>query len=166
MSPDKSPGIGSDQESLTLRPDVPRTECVANVDSEPDRGEHMRDFMAITKALADEQRVRVLLALRRGELCVCQIVELLGLATSTVSKHMSILKQARLVECRKEGRWMYYRRAGQDAPKLVQQVMVWIANSLASDPQVVRDKKRLASICTSDPHELCVAQESGKRSCK
>ena len=74
----------------------------------------MRDFMAISKALADEQRVRVLLALQRGELCVCQVVELLGLATSTVSKHMSILKQARLVESRKEGRWMYYRLAGDD----------------------------------------------------
>ena len=54
----------------------------------------MRDFMAITKALADENRVRILLALRQGESCVCQIVELLGLATSTISKHMSILKQA------------------------------------------------------------------------
>jgi len=165
MWPDVSDGSGIDQESLTPRPDVPRTELVPNVHSDPDLGEHMRDFMAITKALADEPRVRVLLALRRGELCVCQIVELLGLATSTVSKHMSILKQARLVESRKEGRWMYYRLAGKDAPKVVQQVMAWVANSLASDPQVVRDKKRLASICTSDPHELCVAQGSGKRAC-
>ena len=126
----------------------------------------MREFMAITKALADERRVRALLALRRGELCVCQIVELLGLATSTVSKHMSILKQARLVESRKEGRWMYYRLSGEDAPKLVQQVMTWVTNSLAADPQVVRDKKRLTSICTADPSELCAAQGSGKRSCR
>ncbi len=125
----------------------------------------MRDFMAISKALADEQRVRVLLALQRGELCVCQVVELLGLATSTVSKHMSILKQARLVESRKEGRWMYYRLAGDDAPEVVRQATAWVASSLASDPQVLRDKKRLASICTSDPHELCVAQESGKCAC-
>jgi DNA-binding transcriptional ArsR family regulator len=126
----------------------------------------MRDFMAITKALADEQRVRVLLALRRGELCVCQIVELLGLATSTVSKHMSILKQARLVESRKDGRWMYYRLADDEAPKLVQQATTWVTKSLATDPQVVRDKKRLASICTSDPHELCAAQASCKRACR
>ena len=79
--------------------------------------------MAVTKALADEQRVRMLLALRRQELCVCQIVELVGLATSTVSKHMSILKQARLVESRKEGRWMYYRLPCDDAPELVRQAM-------------------------------------------
>ena len=87
----------------------------------------MRDLMKITKALADENRIRVLLALRRGELCVCQIVELLGLATSTVSKHMSILKQARLVESRKEGRWIYYRLAGDEGPQLVQQVMTWVS---------------------------------------
>ena len=58
----------------------------------------MRDLMAVTKALADESRVRILLALKPGKLCVCQIVELLQLAPSTVSKHMSILKHARLVE--------------------------------------------------------------------
>ena len=48
----------------------------------------MREFMNITKALADENRVRALLALRKGELCVCQITELFGLAASTVSKHL------------------------------------------------------------------------------
>ena len=69
----------------------------------------MLDFMAIAKALADENRVRLLLALQKQELCVCQLIELMGLAPSTVSKHMSILKQARLVEARKQGRWVYYR---------------------------------------------------------
>lgn len=126
---------------------------------------NLRDLLAITKALADEQRVRALLALQRGELCVCQIVELLGLATSTVSKHMSILRQARLVESRKDGRWMYYRLAGDEAPEVVRQAMAWTAGSLAVDPQVQRDRQRLAVICTSDPHELCVAQGSGKRAC-
>ncbi|MHB8901669.1 MAG: ArsR/SmtB family transcription factor [Thermoguttaceae bacterium] len=126
----------------------------------------MRDFMVITKALADETRVRVLLALQRGELCVCQIVELTGLATSTMSKHMSILKQARLVESRKEGRWMYYRLADDQAPELVRRTVDWVADSLARDPKVLSDKKRLAAICNSDPHELCVAREAGKGTCR
>ena len=76
----------------------------------------MRDLMAVIKALADENRVRVLLAVQGRELCVCQIVELLGLAPSTVSKHLSILHQARLLESRKDGRWMFYRAAGEDSP--------------------------------------------------
>jgi DNA-binding transcriptional ArsR family regulator len=127
-----------------------------------DTGASLRDVMAITKALADEQRVRVLQALQRGEVCVCQIVEMLGLATSTVSKHMSILKQARLVDSRKEGRWMYYRLAGDEAPEVVHQATEWIANSLAGDLQVQRDRQRLAAICNTDPHELCVTQGAGK----
>ena len=63
----------------------------------------MREFMSITKALADPNRVRILLALRRGELCVCQITELFGLAPSTVSKHLSILHHAGLIQSRKIG---------------------------------------------------------------
>jgi DNA-binding transcriptional ArsR family regulator len=127
-----------------------------------DTGASLREVMAITKALADEQRVRVMQALQRGEVCVCQIVEMLGLATSTVSKHMSILKQARLVDSRKEGRWMYYRLADDEAPEVVRQAIAWIACSLAGDPQVQRDRQQLAAICNSDPHELCVTQVTGK----
>jgi DNA-binding transcriptional ArsR family regulator len=40
----------------------------------------MKEFMAVAKALADENRVRVLMFLHEGELCVCQVVEMLGLA--------------------------------------------------------------------------------------
>jgi len=76
----------------------------------------MREFMDVTKALADGNRVRALMSLKDRELCVCQIIELLGLAPSTVSKHMAILRQARLVDGRKEGRWIHYRRA--DPPEI------------------------------------------------
>jgi ArsR family transcriptional regulator, arsenate/arsenite/antimonite-responsive transcriptional repressor len=69
----------------------------------------MKEFMAVAKALADENRTRVLMFLRDGELCVCRIVEMLALAPSTVSKHLNVLYQAGLVESRKEGRWIYYR---------------------------------------------------------
>ena len=57
--------------------------------------------MEVTKALADETRVRMLLALQGGELRVCQITELFKLAPSTISKHLSILYQAQLVDSRK-----------------------------------------------------------------
>jgi len=67
----------------------------------------MRDLLRITKALADPNRVRVLLALQRGELCVCQISELFQLAPSTISKHLSILHNAGLIESRKDERWCF-----------------------------------------------------------
>ena len=113
------------------------------------------DFMAIAKALADENRVRMLLGLRKQELCLCQIVELVGLAPSTVSKHMSILRQARLVEGRKEGRWQYYRLAGPNASAAVRRAIGWVQKSLADDPRVVADAERLEQIMKLDAQELC-----------
>ncbi len=118
----------------------------------------MWDFMAITKALADENRVRVLLALQKQELCVCQIIELLKLAPSTVSKHMSILRSARLVDARKEGRWMYYRIAGSNSPPIVCGAIEWARKSLADDPQILGDAKRLEQILKMDAHKLCESQ--------
>ena len=125
----------------------------------------MRDFMAITKALADETRVRMLLALRDGELCACQIVELAQLAPSTVSKHLSILKQARLVDSRKEGRWMYFRLADSTASALIRQTLAWVEKSLADDKLVEQDRQRLQQILECDPSELCEKQCAPKSSC-
>src|SRR5512143_1689776 len=68
----------------------------------------MREVLAITNAMADASRVRAVPALTHGPLCVSQIVELLQLAPSTLSKHLFILLQAGLVESRKTGRWVYY----------------------------------------------------------
>jgi ArsR family transcriptional regulator, arsenate/arsenite/antimonite-responsive transcriptional repressor len=118
----------------------------------------MRNLMAVLKALADENRVRVVMALGPKELCVCQIVELLGLAPSTVSKHMAILKQAGLVESRKEGRWMFYRAAGDDAPVEAREMAATVLRLLARDRQAAEDAKRLRQILKTDRDELCKRQ--------
>jgi len=118
----------------------------------------MRDFMAVVRALADENRVRALLALRERELCLCQIIELLGLAPSTVSKHMTILKQARLVDSRKNGRWNYYRLADEDAPVEANEALAWVRKALSSDPQTCKDDARLEQILKLEPEVLCRRQ--------
>ncbi len=115
----------------------------------------MYDFINIAKALSDENRVRALMLLSQGELCVCQLIEMLRLAPSTVSKHMSILRQARLVESRKEGRWMYYRLADEDPPKEVIQAIRWVQNSLAKDKQILADARQVKRVCKIDKDELC-----------
>jgi len=104
----------------------------------------MRECMTVIKALADENRVRILMALRGRELCVCEIIGFLGLAPSTVSKHMSILKNARLVESRKDGRWVFYRLAEEDTLQAVQNAQSWVINCLENDPEIIRDEKTLA----------------------
>lgn len=118
----------------------------------------MRDLLAVTKALSDENRVRMLLCLEGRELCLCQIIELFRLAPSTVSKHMGILGQARLVDRRREGRWSYYRQAGRDAPGLVRAALRWVRQAGAGDPQIQRDAERLEAIRKIDPEVLCRKQ--------
>ncbi len=118
----------------------------------------MREFMDVTKALADENRVRALMVLKDRELCVCQIIELLGLAPSTVSKHMAILRQARLVESRKEGRWNHYQRAEAAGVPFVADTLAWLDASLENTPTVHADQKKLKKILKLDPEEICRRQ--------
>ncbi len=115
----------------------------------------MREFIAISKALADKNRVRALMLLRQGELCLCQIIEMLGLAPSTVSKHMAVLRQARLVETSKRGRWIYYRLAGKDGPKSAQQAIRWVQRTLLDNKEVLKDAKRLKVVLKINTDKLC-----------
>ncbi len=66
------------------------------------------------KALSDETRLRIVTLLSRGELCVCDLMAILDLPQSTVSRHLATLRHAGLVEDRRQGVWMYYSLAGND----------------------------------------------------
>jgi len=114
--------------------------------------------MSITRALADPNRVRILLALRRGELCVCQITELFGLAFSTVSKHLSILHQAGLIQSRKTERWVYYRLPDRDTPAAVREALAWLKKSLAKTVEAAADAKKLDRVLKTDLAVICRRQ--------
>ena len=116
----------------------------------------MKEFLALTKALSDENRVRSLMALKNGELCVCQIIELLGLAPSTVSRHMTILHQAGLVESRKEGRWIYYRLTNDVKPPCAQKILKMTTDCLAKDGTIRNDIKRIKIIRRMNRDDLCI----------
>lgn len=114
---------------------------------------------AIFKALADASRIRALAALHDQALCACQVVELLGLAPSTVSKHMAVLVQAGLVVTTKKGRWVYYRQA-DDAGAQVQQLLRLLPDLLQHESQTQQDRAALAQILTMDPEALCRLQST------
>ena len=120
--------------------------------------EAMRSTLRITKALSDIQRLRILLLLRAGELCVCRIVAVLGLAPSTVSRHLSLLSAADLVDSRKDGRWAYYRLPQGEALKAVKPVLMWLEKALAGDESVARDAKRLEAALACPPESLSERQ--------
>ena len=90
--------------------------------------------------------------LRSGELCVCQITEVLGLAPSTVSAHLKELKHAGLVTERKDGRWVYF---GLDSD---QPGALWIETALAplsEDPQLASDARLLEELRKLPVEDLC-----------
>jgi ArsR family transcriptional regulator len=118
----------------------------------------MQEFIRITKALADPNRVRVLLALRHRELCVCQLTELAALAPSTMSKHLSILHNAGLIVSRKTERWVYYRLPDKNAPVIVREAIDWMQKSLVDSPEGVADQKKLKQLLKIDLKTICQRQ--------
>ena len=114
----------------------------------------MKEFITITKVLSDVNRVRILLALDGRELCVCQLIVLLGLAPSTVSKHLWILKQAGLVDLRKKAVGLTI--INYESPsELILQAINWTITSNRSSPLIMKDNKRLQEILKMKLDELC-----------
>lgn len=120
----------------------------------------MDGTLALMKAMADGNRLRVVTAMmEHEELCVCQITSLLGIATPTVSRHMSILQAARIVRSRKDGRWVFY---GLDA-SFPEDLRRWLSMSLASSAAVEEDRKALTTILSRPPEQLCKDQHASGR---
>lgn len=104
----------------------------------------LRKYEATMKAVADPTRVRILKMLESGELCVCQIIAVLALSASTVSKHLFLLKSAGLVNDRKEKKWVHYSLdRGSDDP-YVAGILRELSSWLDRDPVIARDRLRLA----------------------
>ena len=73
-------------------------------------GSELRKLAAISRALGDETRLRILnILVERGETCVCELMETLATTQSNVSFHLTVLKNAGLTTDKKIGKWMFYR---------------------------------------------------------
>lgn len=68
----------------------------------------LKDTVKIFKALSDPTRVRILLLLRRRDLCVCELMYVLEMEQSRISHHMRVLREAALAADVREGRWIIY----------------------------------------------------------
>ena len=69
----------------------------------------MQELETFFLALADKTRLRLLNLMRDGEICVCFFTEVLGESQPKVSRHLAYLRNAGLVEARRDGKWMHYR---------------------------------------------------------
>ena len=102
----------------------------------------MRDFTSLGQAIVDPTRVRIIAALRRGELCVCELVDALEISQSTLSGHLQVLRQTGLVITRKEGRWIYYSLTDQKTA-LIEALFSHIQPDGDADPRLRRDSRRI-----------------------
>ena len=108
--------------------------------------------IAATRALGHPARMRTAAMLRLGELCLCQITEVLKLAPSTVSLHIKELKRAGLVSERKDGRWVYFSLADDEHARR------WLETTLAAvdgDPELERDAGLVVDLRQLPVADLC-----------
>ena len=102
------------------------------------------------KAVADRTRLRVINLIGDDEVCVCFFVEVLKINQPKISRHLAYLRRAGLVSTRRDGKWMHYHIVeppDAHAAQLFSEVRAW----LAKNPEMQRDKARLAKICCA-PH--------------
>lgn len=93
-------------------------------------GDEIADALAETfKVLSDPTRVKILFALSKAELCVCDLSALLGMNESAVSHHLRLLKALKLVKYRREGRMAYYSLDDEHIAKLLQQGLEHVRES-------------------------------------
>jgi DNA-binding transcriptional ArsR family regulator len=108
-------------------------------------GMFMKEEAALFKALSDPTRLRLVILLAiRGETCVCNLAEALGVPDYKISRHLSILRWAGVVETRRDGAWMHYRlnEARSDLEKCLQDCF---RDCLLNNETVKADLKRLGT---------------------
>lgn len=110
----------------------------------------------ILSLLADATRVRIILALRGGELSVNELAERLGKPGPSVSQHLAKLRLGRVVACRREGNRMYYSLANEHARKLVADAVFQAEHAL--EVESAHHRARIAAARPTDD------QDQGERS--
>jgi ArsR family transcriptional regulator len=113
----------------------------------------MRDVVSLGQAIIDPTRVRIIAALQKGALCVCELVDALQISQSTLSTHLQVLRQTGFVNTSKEGRWIYYSLADQ---KVVLIDAIFSHVQPNADPRVRRDAERVARRLTIRENGRCV----------
>ena len=104
----------------------------------------MQDLIAQLKALSDTNRFRIIMMLRIRPLCVCELLQALEIAGGTLSNHLKILKNAGLIEDRKDGRWIEYQLR-TETEDLIDRIMTGRTGDfsrLEEDSNIIADVSR------------------------
>ncbi len=117
----------------------------------------MKEEIRIFKALSDPTRLRILHLLLERELCVCELIFILKMEQSRVSHQLRVLRNAGLVEDRREGKWIIYRIHPGKRKKLLGLFRTFLGERMSERwEEAARDRENLA---------LCLEQEIRKKRC-
>ncbi|MGB5288435.1 MAG: metalloregulator ArsR/SmtB family transcription factor [Ignavibacteriaceae bacterium] len=106
----------------------------------------------IFKALSDPNRLRILKMLQTKSLCVCEITDVLKLATSTVSKHLSILKSTGFIIEEKDGKWVNYLINPRPSDVRISSMLSTLDFWISDDQLIISDKQKVQKV---DRNEVC-----------
>jgi len=98
----------------------------------------MRDTLKLMKSLSDEIRLRIINILYYSDLYVCEIVDILKLPQSTVSRHLTIMKNANIIEDKKDGSWIKYSIVKNDSYNSIVKNII--------EKELINDKKSIDDI--------------------
>lgn len=114
------------------------------------------DAINFLKQLADETRLRSLVLLKQqNELCVCELTHALGLSQPKISRHLAALRDAGIVQGRREGQWIYYS-LHSDMPRWASDILSSAVRSVNGLQPYLRDRSNLASM-PNRPGAACCA---------
>ncbi len=106
------------------------------------------------RAFSDRTRLRILNLIRPGELCVCDLVRVLGVPQPKVSRHLAYLRKAGLVTARREGLWMYYELAPA-TNSFHRKLMECLACCFNDVPELAKDNELAAKSRNGDGAACC-----------
>ena len=112
----------------------------------------IKEKTRLFKALSDPNRLRILKMLQSKSLCVCEIKDVLNLATSTVSKHLSILRDTGFIIEEKDGKWVNYMINPMPADLRISSVLSSLDFWISDDSQIISDKQKIKKV---DRNEVC-----------
>jgi ArsR family transcriptional regulator len=112
----------------------------------------MEDKVKFFKTLSDSNRLRILKMLQTKPLCVCEITNVLGLATSTVSQHLKILKESGFILEEKDGKWVNYLLNPRPSDSRISTLLMSLDFWIADQSVIIDDKKR---VLESDRNIIC-----------
>jgi len=111
-----------------------------------------RDTINVFKALSDPNRIRIVKMLGERELCMCEVREVLNLSNSTVSKHLTILRDAGLLLDSKNGRWVNFRLNSKADNQFTRSILTLIRKSFDDDETIREDAMKVRRV---DRAKIC-----------